>query len=64
MSTNRWAAPCARCDKIVEPGEGFATGKPGAWHVVHDSCIPVAKSTEPNWDEVLRPWIIGQEYDL
>jgi hypothetical protein len=42
MTTNRYSAPCRRCHKIVAPGEGFTTGKPGDWQTIHDKCVPVA----------------------
>lgn len=67
MTTNAFAAICARCNKRVEPGDGLVSGGKSSyrsanvsdWRVVHNACIPVV-----DLDAIARPWIRGLEYDL
>lgn len=40
---NQWPVKCQHCDKTVEPGAGYVSGRPGAWVGSHHDCIPVYK---------------------
>jgi len=48
MTPNAHAGACSRCQKIVQPGDGFVTGRRGAWTCIHKACIPVADHKKYN----------------
>lgn len=47
---NRWRiAKCRFCGKPVEPGEGYAMGRPGAWTGAHHDCLPANTDRYEPW---------------
>lgn len=77
MSSNAFAQPCYRCNRTVEPGQGFferdrrrlagraQQGSRRLWLCQHAACAIVFRGTlQMDSEETVAPWLLEELHKL